>query len=81
MKIERTPTKFEPIVITLESQEDVNAMFNIAVLAGEHEEVESSGAYDFAATVAASLQDHITTVDGESLEDDDEEPDEIPTGN
>lgn len=60
MKIERVVTAFEPITITLESQEDVNAFFNMAILAGEHEQAESSGTLSYAEDLAESLQAHIT---------------------
>lgn len=75
MKIERIPAQFEPIVITLQSQDDVNALFNMAILAGEHADAESSGTYQYATKVAEALQDHITTdetVEEEQFEEDEE---------
>lgn len=65
MKIERTIPQFEPITITLESQEEVNALFNMAVLSGEHEDAEAVGLTDYCAKVAGALEGHITTVDEE----------------
>lgn len=71
MKIERTIPQFEPIVITLESQEDVNALFNMAILAGEHEDAETSGTQGYCSRLAAALEEHITT-DEEEVEEEEE---------
>lgn len=80
MKIERTIPQFEPITITLESQEEVNALFNMAVLSREHEDAEDVGLTDYCAKVAGALEEHITTVEEEEEEVTSYDPDDDDPG-
>lgn len=58
MKIARAVTSFEPITITLESQQDVNLMFNAAMIANESGECNDEE-LQFTEDLATVLEPHI----------------------
>lgn len=65
MKIERVVSAFQPITITLETQIDVNLLFNIAMIASESSECNDEE-QAFCEQIGATLDPHVTVDEARS---------------